>query len=84
MRIRIVKIGNSRGIRIPKALIEQLDLKEEVELQVKDRSLVICPAVRPRAEWNAAFQAMATQGDDVLLDGDGAGLTAWDEEEWQW
>jgi antitoxin MazE len=83
MKARIVKIGNSRGIRIPKPLIAQAGLKGEVEINVEENRLVISPAERPRADWAEAFRGMAGKGDDVLLDGDLFG-NRWDEEEWEW
>ena len=82
MRARIVRIGNSRGIRIPKPLIEQMGLEEDVEIVIQGNALVIRPAGRPRAGWVEAFRVMASQGDDVLLDETRA--TRWDEDEWQW
>jgi antitoxin MazE len=83
MKARIVKIGNSRGIRIPKPLIAQTGLKDEVEITVEENRLVISSAERPRAGWVEAFREMARRGDDALLDSDRIG-TKWDEEEWEW
>jgi antitoxin MazE len=62
MKTRIIAIGNSQGIRIPKVLLEQSGLGEEVELEVHDAQLVIRPAARPRQGWDEAFCAMAEQG----------------------
>ena len=70
MKARIVKIGNSRGIRLPKPLVEQAGLGEEVVIEVQGNRLIITPAVRPRTVWAAAFQKMAGRGDDALLDKD--------------
>ena len=84
MKTRIVRIGNSKGIRIPKPLLEQTRLCGEVNIRVQDNSLIIEPARRPRADWGAAFQEMAERGDDALLDQYAATRTRWDEEEWQW
>jgi antitoxin MazE len=82
MKARIVRIGNSQGIRIPKPLLEQSGLRDEVEIEVQDGQLIIRPAERPRQGWEAAFQRMAEAGDDELLDPD---VThEWDEEEWEW
>jgi antitoxin MazE len=82
MVTRIIKIGNSRGVRIPKPLLEQTGLENEVELKVQDNQIVIGPIENPRQGWEEAFQEMARQGDDQLLDS--ASATQWDEEEWQW
>ncbi len=84
MLTRIVRIGNSHGIRIPKLLLEQTGLTGEVEISVADRSLVIKPAAKPRASWAAAFQEMAARGDDALLDDNAPTSTTWDEAEWEW
>ncbi len=84
MKSRIVRIGNSQGLRIPKPVLEQAGLRDEVEISVRGHSLVIRPARRPREGWDAAFREMAARGDDTLLDGDVATSSAWDEGEWQW
>ena len=84
MRSRIVRIGNSRGVRIPKLLLEQSGLEGEVEMQAENGSLLIRPVTKPRAGWAEAFREMARQGDDALLDPSPVTLSAWDEEEWEW
>ena len=73
MKARIVRIGNSHGIRIPKPLLEQSGLGEDVELEVRHRQIIIRSAGRPRQGWDAAFRSMAEHGDDVLLDSEGGG-----------
>jgi antitoxin MazE len=82
IRSRIVKIGNSQGIRIPKLLLEQSGIHEEVEIEVCENHLVIRPAPRLRRGWDEAFAEMAASKDDVLLDE--FDLTEWDNLEWQW
>lgn len=84
MKSRIVKIGNSQGIRIPKPLIEQLGIERDIDIYVEDNKLIISRVEEPRAEWGASFKAMADRGDDKLLDGEGRTGTVWDEEEWEW
>lgn len=84
MKTRIIRVGNSQGIRIPKLMLEQTGLHGEVEISVRNHALVITPAKKPRAGWEAAFQAMAQRGDDVLLDADALISTTWDKEEWEW
>jgi antitoxin MazE len=84
MKSRIVPIGNSQGIRIPKVLLEQVGLRGEVELSVDGDSLVIRPAASPRAGWAHAFQEMARRGDDALLDPEPTAPNQWDEDEWEW
>ena len=84
MKTHLVRIGNSRGIRIPKAIIEECGLSGEVELEVgKEGSLVIRPLKNRRSGWSLAFARMKKHGDDRLLDGDSS-TSAWDEREWRW
>lgn len=84
MRTRLIKIGNSRGIRLPKALIEQLGLGDSVELQVEGDRIVIRRVADPRAGWEEAAREMAKRGEDALIDGPLPALTAFDHEEWEW
>ncbi len=83
MKQRLVQIGNSRGLRIPEAILELCDLKDEVELSVEDGVLTIAPAPRVREGWDTAFRAMAEAGDDALLIPDDLG-TEGDAKQWQW
>ena len=82
VRSKVVKIGNSRGIRIPRSLLQQAGLTEEVELSVQGDKLIIQSAHKRRHDWDAHFARMAEAGDDQLLDQ--AVPTQWDEEEWVW
>jgi antitoxin MazE len=68
VKSRIIKIGNSKGVRIPKPILEQLALGKEVELSVRGDQLVIRPSQRSRSGWEGQFQRMAERGDDRLLD----------------
>jgi antitoxin MazE len=70
MRAKIVRIGNSQGVRIPKPLLLRSGLSGEVEIDAQDDQIVIRAARRPREDWDAAFVRMSESGDDVLLDGD--------------
>ena len=86
MKTKVVKIGNSRGIRIPKSLIEESGLKSEVELEVYDGQIIIKSISKTRESWGASFKMMAKNEDDVLLDSEPS-LTEqskWDKEEWEW
>ncbi len=84
MKTRIVRIGNSQGVRIPKPLLEQSGLKGEVELEVQDQQIIIRSADPPRSGWAEAFERMGQTADDALLDEVGASATRWDDEEWEW
>lgn len=82
-KTRIVKIGNSQGVRIPKLLLDQTTLGEQVELEVQEGQIVIREARALRADWDEQFSQMAERGDDQPLD-DFATATAWDDTEWVW
>ncbi len=84
MRARIIKIGNSQGIRIPKPLLKQIGIGEDVELAIEDKRIIILPVSNPRENWDEAFRKMAANGDDALLIGDQDLTHSWDEEDWQW
>ena len=81
-KTRIVRIGNSRGIRVPKILLDQAQLPDEVELHAEPGRLVIQGARRPRTGWAEAARAMGEAGHDGLLDVPSA--TRFDREEWEW
>jgi antitoxin MazE len=81
MKTKLIAIGNSRGIRIPKALIEQLQLSEEVELYATEGELRIRPADRPRADWMGAFKdGMKADPHDFVH----APIDPATDEEWTW
>lgn len=82
MKARLVRIGNSRGIRLPKPLIEQAGLTDEVELQVQAGAITIRAARGVRAGWEEAAKLMRARDDDRLIDPPVA--TRFDEDEWEW
>ncbi len=84
MKVNLVKIGNSRGIRIPKPVIEQCGFGEEVEMVVQNNELVIRSSSSVREGWSTAFARMAEYREDELLDRVAEAPTGWDEEEWEW
>ena len=83
MKAQLVQIGNSKGVRIPKPILEQVGLVDAVELSVDAGRLIIAPARKPRNGWEQAFGAMASAGDDALLIPDTL-ESKWDDEEWRW
>jgi antitoxin MazE len=84
MKAHLIRIGNSQAVRMPKPILEQTGLRDELEIEVQADCLSIRAAGNPRAGWDEAFAAMARQGDDALLDGKDLVPTRWDEEEWEW
>lgn len=84
MKARIIKIGNSKGIRIPKVLLDQTGLIDDVELEVEQNRIVIRSLSDPRRGWEDSFKLMARNGDDGPLDSSDHLDHPWDNEEWQW
>lgn len=83
MKTRIVTIGNSKGIRIPKVLLEQARLSGEVELEVQADKILITQVRGIRLGWQEAFQEMSARTDDQLIDSQPNSNT-WDDQRWQW
>ena len=77
-----MKIGNSRGVRIPKSLLEQAGLDEDVELHVVRSGIMIRSATSPREGWAEAAELMRSRGEDALLDEPLP--TDFDDTEWVW
>ena len=85
VKSRIIRIGNSQGIRIPKLLLDQAGLVEEVELAIEKDRIVIRSPQNPRQGWEAQFQRMAEMADDHLLDKTLLPyVSQWDEDDWTW
>ena len=84
MKARIIRIGNSRGVRIPKALLAQSGIEGEVEIEAMRGRLVVRPARRPREGWEDDFRRLAAAGEDALLDRDSLPPTRWEKSEWEW
>ena len=84
MRARVIKIGNSKGLRIPKPILEQTGIMDDVEVEVEKNQIIIRPVKDVRDGWENAFKLMRKKGDDELIIEDENILHSWDEEEWQW
>jgi antitoxin MazE len=82
MKARLVRIGNSRGIRLPKPVIEEAGLADEVEVRVRDGAVIIRATVRTREGWAEAARRARQRGDDRPLDQ--PTKTRFDREEWEW
>jgi antitoxin MazE len=83
MKVKLISIGNSRGIRIPRSIIEECGFGDRIEMRLGQGEVVLAPVRTLREGWNAAFERMAAAGDDAplvteRLDQD------WDREEWEW
>lgn len=84
IKTRLIKIGNSQGIRIPRVLLDQIGLTGDLELEVQGNQLILRAAQRPREGWAEQFRAMAANQDDILRDPRAHSTSSWDEEEWVW
>ena len=81
---RLIKIGNSQGVRLPKTLLEASGITGPIEILLDKGQIIIRPVheqVR-REGWSKSFQEMAANKDDQLLDMEIE--TSWDEQEWEW
>jgi antitoxin MazE len=81
MRSKIVRIGNSQGVRLPKLMIEEAGLSEDVELRVESGQIVIAAPRVARAGWAEAAERARAAGDDQL---ESSGATRFDATEWEW
>ncbi len=79
MEISIIQIGNSKGIRLAKAILEQYNIKDKVELVLEKDHLVIKPIAAPREGWEEAFRQMHEAGDDELMIEDVFEDEIWDD-----
>ena len=84
MRARVIKIGNSKGLRIPKPILEQTGIRDDVEIELEKNQIIIRPVQKAREGWDKAFKKMAENGDDELVINDNEISHSWDDEEWQW
>jgi antitoxin MazE len=82
IKTSIIKIGNSQGVRLPKALLALSGIEQDVDLAVEDGAIIIRPAKKPRKGWTEQFEKMAASGDDTPIDE--FIPTEWDEGEWEW
>lgn len=91
-KAKIIRIGNSQGVRIPRNLLQQAGmltanpsdlLGQEIELEAAEGTILVRRPHHPRSTWADQFNQMAQQGDDTLLD-DLPTTTAWDDREWVW
>lgn len=80
MKTKLIKVGNSQGIRIPKALVEAAGLESEVTIELVGDSLIVRRSAYPRAGWAESIDAL---GPDDLDESD-LPVNDWDDEEWEW
>ncbi len=80
MRSNLIKIGNSKGIRINSGILKECELDNEIEIKVVDKKLIIEAVKEPRADWNESFGKMHKSNDDDLLIKNGNAF----DKDWEW
>ncbi|HQU91996.1 MAG TPA: AbrB/MazE/SpoVT family DNA-binding domain-containing protein [Pyrinomonadaceae bacterium] len=81
MKAQIIKIGNSHGIRIPKAVLEETRMSGDVEIEVTPDGILIRNINKPRSNWDAMFKALSDRDDDLALNRTSTGF---EKKDWQW
>jgi len=82
MLISVIPIGNSRGIRLPKAILEQLNIQDKLDMEIEDKQLILKPIFsKPRQNWEAALKQMHLNNDDTLQLPE---ITNSEAFEWEW
>ena len=82
MQSHIIRIGNSRGVRIPAHILRQCQIKDQISIEVVDDKIVISAAEKPRQGWEEQFRLMHKNGDDKMLIDDT--IKAGEEDDWTW
>jgi Growth regulator len=82
MLVAVIPVGNSKGIRLPKAILDQLDIEDSLDLEVENHQIILKPVIKnPRKGWAEAFEKMHERRDDSMILEEGqenGGL------EWEW
>jgi len=80
MKSSLIKIGNSKGVRINSNIIKECGLESEVEIKVVDKKIIIEAVKEPRADWNKSFKVMHKNNEDALLISNGNTF----DKDWKW
>lgn len=81
MEVDVVRIGNSKGIRLPAIILKECNITDKVEMIVKNGQIIIMPVENPREGWNEMFKEMNASGEDKLLIKDNLSEGV---EDWEW
>jgi antitoxin MazE len=82
MLVSVVQIGNSKGIRLPKTILEQCEINDKIDMEVVDKEIILkAMKNKPRDGWEEKFQLMAENGDDELVIDETINL---DMKNWEW
>ncbi|MFZ4615087.1 MAG: AbrB/MazE/SpoVT family DNA-binding domain-containing protein [Rectinemataceae bacterium] len=78
----LVQVGNSKGIRLPKSILDQCQIEDKLEMEVTNNEIILKPVKnKPREKWAEKFRKMSEKGDDALLINDSLDLS---DKEWEW
>ncbi|MEO8254655.1 MAG: AbrB/MazE/SpoVT family DNA-binding domain-containing protein [Flavobacterium sp.] len=67
METAIIKIGNSKGLRLSKTILDKYNIKDKVEIILETGQIILKPIEAPRQNWETAFEKMSKEGDDKML-----------------
>ena len=82
MQVSVIRIGNSKGIRIPKNVLSQLRIEDKLELEVRENEILLKPIEKKTREgWREALASMREKDDDVLLF---PNITDEEPFDWEW
>ena len=79
MEAAIIKIGNSKGLRLSKSILEQYNISDKVEIILEKDRIILLPMESPRKHWEEAFSEMHSNNDDQLLNDDVLNDETWEE-----
>ena len=80
MKTNLIKIGNSKGVRIASSIIRECELGNEIEIKVIDKKVIIEALKEPRSNWNNSFKKMHKNNEDILIS---EGSNNFDKD-WEW
>ena len=82
MLVSLVQVGNSKGIRLPKSILDQCQIEDKLEMEVTNNEIILKPIKnRPREKWAEKFKKMGENRDDSLIINDGLDLS---DKDWEW
>ncbi len=81
MLLDIVKIGNSRGVRLPSIILKECNITSQVNIEVSDGKIIMYPVKQPRSGWEKAFRKMHAEGEDVQIITE---AVSDETEDWKW
>ena len=66
METAIIKIGNSKGLRLSKTILDKYNIKDKVQIILEEGQIIIKPIETPRQNWETAFEKMSKESDDKM------------------